>query len=270
MMKAVANQLGALLITLSPEMIKDHFLDKIEATRLIHMIFTVARDDRFGPVLLNIDECEQFFQSSTGKQVDRSGPVRFQKDLLIYKNQAIEKKDRVIIIGTTAHPELLDPKTIKYKGPGGKPEKQGMFEKYLFFPPPNYVDRLLLWKSFVNEDSGEKVGDGERVPSKLHRKCIDFSVLASKSEGYTAGRIRRSVELARKLSDTSETGSGSNQSRALSEKVLLAQLESFDAVGNEDRMRFVNFAKAMEQKSKSAAGTGDKKEKAGGKAKASK
>ena len=205
MVKAVANQLGALLISLSPELIKDVCLDKTEATRLIHIVFAIARCGRFGPVVLHIDDCEQFFQSSTGKQVDKSGPVRFQKDLLIYKNQAIQKKDRVIIIGTTAHPELLDPKIIQHKGPGGKPEKQGMFEKFLFFPPPNYVDRLLLWKAFV----GEKADDDER-------ECIDFSSLASKSEGFTAGSIRRSVESAREALVASATGTGGNQSRVLS------------------------------------------------------
>jgi len=260
MVKAVANQLGALLISLSPELVKDQFLDKTETTRLIHLVFAVAQSERFGPVVLNIDDCEQFFQSPTGKQVDKSGPVRFQKDLLIYKNQAIQKKDRVIIIGTTAHPELLDPKICQYKGSGSKPEKQGMFEKFLFFPPPNYVDRLLLWKAFVSE----KAGDDER-------RCIDFSSLAFKSEGFTAGSIRRSVESTREALLTSEAGIGGNQGKVSSEKDLLAQLESLDmgAVGSEDRMRFVNFAKARAEQKPSGNGAGAS-EKKGGKAKAPK
>ena len=246
MVKTVATQLGALLITLSPKLIENDFLDKSEATRLIHMIFTIARDERYGPVVLHIDGCEHFFQSSTGKQVDKSGPVRFQKDLLLYKNQAVQKKDRFIVIGTTAHPELLDSKIIKYKGPGGKPEKQGMFEKFLFFPPPDYVSRLLMWKAFINEyarDIGEE-----------QLKGIDFSLLASKSKGLAAGSIRRCIELTRKSLDTD-----CKESWALSEVGLLDHLETDTAVGDDDRSRFINFAQSLEQKPKSNIGVDDKK-----------
>ena len=241
-------KLGALLITLSPKLIENDFFDKAEATRLIHMVFTIAQDERYGPVVLHIDGCEHFFQSSTGKQVDKSGPVRFQKDLLLYKNQAVQKKDRFIVIGTTAHPELLDRKIIKYKGPGGKPEKQGMFEKFLFFPPPDYVSRLLMWKSFINEYMYA------RDISEEQSKGIDFSLLASKSQGLTAGSIRRCVELTHKSLDT-----GCNESWALSEAGLLDHLETDTAVGDDDRSRFINFAQSMELKPKSNVGVDDKK-----------
>ena len=246
MVKTVATQLGGLLITLSPKLIDNNFLDKSEATRLIHMVFSIARDERYGPVVLHIDGCEHFFQSSTGKQVEKSGPVRFQKDLLLYKNQAVQKKDRFIVIGTTEHPERLDSKIIKYKGPGGKPEKQGMFEKFLFFPPPDYVSRMLMWKSFISEyarDIGEE-----------QLKGIDFTLLASKSKGLAAGSIRRCVELTRKSLDT-----GCKESWALSEVGLLDHLKTDKAVGDDDRSRFIDFAQSMEQKAKSNVGVDDKK-----------
>ena len=256
MVKAVANQLGALLISLSPKLIEDSFLDKSEATRLVHMVFTIARDEKYGPMVLHIDECEHFFQSSTGKQVDKSGPVRFQKDLLFYKNQTVQKKDRFIIIGTTAHPELLDSKIIKHKGHGGKPEKQGMFEKILFFPLPDYVDRLLLWKSFLSKNA--------RETSKVQPKGIDFSLLASKSKGFSAGSIERCAELAQK--SLSETNTLSKESRVLSEIDLLSNLETTKAVGDEDRLRFINFTKSMEQKPKMNSAVNDSKAKGKGKA----
>jgi len=248
MVKAVANQLGALLIRLSPELVKGNFHDKSEVTRLIHMIFTVACDERHGPVVLHIDDCEQFFQSSTGKQVDKSGPVRFQKDLLFYKNQMVQKKDRFIIIGTTEHPELLENKVVQYKGRCGKPEKQGMFEKFLFFPTPDYVDRLLLWKAFVGE-------------VHVHQRRLDYSLLASNSKGHTAGTIRRCVESTRKASALSETACICSEKNTCtcSEIDLLAHLETAIAIGDEDRMRFINFARLMEQKPNSTAGAGDKK-----------
>lgn len=258
MVKTVATQLGGLLITLSPKLIENDFLDKSEATRLIHMIFTIARDERYGPVVLHIDECEHFFQSATGKLVDKSGPVRFQKDLLLYKNQAVQNKDRFIVIGSTEHPELLDSKIIKYKGPGGKPEKEGMFEKFLFFPPPDYISRLLMWKSFISEYA--------RDIGKVQPKDIDFSLLASKSQGLTAGSIRRCVELTRKSMVLSEMDTGCKESWALSEVGLLDHLETDKAVGDEDRSRVINFAKSMEQKSKINVGVEDKKK---GKGKAS-
>ena len=63
----------------------------------------------------------------------------------------------------------------------GKPEKQGFFEKFLFFPYPSYPDRVMLWKHFVKKClNGE--GGKKEVPDNF-----DISSLAHISEGYSAG-----------------------------------------------------------------------------------
>jgi hypothetical protein len=51
------------------------------------------------PVVIYIDECEQFFAGGK-KNKDKDGPSRFKKDLLLYKNLALGPEHRVIIIGT--------------------------------------------------------------------------------------------------------------------------------------------------------------------------
>ena len=59
---------------------------------------------------------------------------------------AIQPEHRIIIIGTTRHPELADTKQLK-----------GFFEKFLYLPYPNYPSRLMLWKMFLREIIGAQV-----------------------------------------------------------------------------------------------------------------
>ena len=69
----------------------------------------------------------------------------------------------------------------------GEPEKQGFFEKFLFFPYPGYPDRVMLWKHFVKKClNGE--GGKKEVPDNF-----DISSLAHISEGYSAGAIYKAV-----------------------------------------------------------------------------
>ncbi len=123
---AVANELGALFIDFSPKNIPEKFQrDKIAATKLIHMVFTLAKDSTFAPIVIYIGNCEMFFLSTKKKKgIDTSFASKFQKELLIYKNQALNK-ERVIIIGSSSSPWDGDLKQMKWKGPGGKPDKQG-------------------------------------------------------------------------------------------------------------------------------------------------
>ena len=127
MAEAVASELGAMIIDLSPSRLAGNFTDKNGATKLIHMVFSVAKDPLYAPVVIYVDECDQIFQTTKKKKgsSDTNGLRKFQKDLLIYKNQSLSKEDRVLIIGCTKHPELADFKTLKWKGARGKPEKQG-------------------------------------------------------------------------------------------------------------------------------------------------
>lgn len=125
--QAITNQTGALLINLSPDRIPEKYLtEKHGTTKLIHMAFSVAKDPKFSPVVIYLDECDIYFQSSKKKK-KANAALKLQKDLLIYKNQCLGTNDRVLVIGCSRRPWEAELKTLKWKGSSGKPEKQGMF-----------------------------------------------------------------------------------------------------------------------------------------------
>eukprot|EP00981_Chlorochromonas_danica_P013134 scaffold5903_cov165-Ochromonas_danica.AAC.9 len=216
--EAVAHELGALLIHLTPAKLKGQFGGKSGPTKLVHMVMTVARDPAMQPVVIYIDECEQFFTGGK-KSKDKEGPSRFKKDLLLYKNQALGPEHRVVIIGTTKQPELGDVKDMK-----------SFFDKVLFMPYPDYASRVLIWKKYIEE----KIRDGliyndsvaqtvnpngnatpappppigssaaqkkpmseEEIQMRIRfgMERINISSLAHVSEGYSAGSIARAVRM---------------------------------------------------------------------------
>lgn len=202
MVEAVAHELGGLVIHLTPEKLKGLFPGKSGPTKLVHLVMTVSRDPAFQPVVVYMDNCEQFFAGGGKKSKgDKDGPARFKKDLLIYKNQALETQHRVIIIGTSKNPEGGDLKDLK-----------NFFDRFLYFPYPDYASRVLIWKHYIDEQiraSCKKLAErtaaelGNKMPSnnltqqqtaELVQQCLDkldISSLAHISEGYSAGAIAR-------------------------------------------------------------------------------
>lgn len=195
--QAIANHTKALLINLSPSKIPEKYLtEKHGTTKLVHMIFTVAKDPKFSPVIIYLDECEIYLQSSKKKK-KANAALKLQKDLLIYKNQALSYDDRVLVIGCSRKPFDGEMKTLKWKGGSGKPEKQGtcdicckrveqsmcskfypfsgFFEKCIHIPCPSSADRIVLWKKFVldnlNSFTKEKV------------RNLNYALLSQESEG---------------------------------------------------------------------------------------
>ena len=123
--RAVANELGAIFIDFSPSKIPEETLHlKGGPTKLLHLVFTLAKDEANSPVVIFIGECEKYFQSTKKKKGKSIFASKFQKELLIYKNQGI-RHERIVIIGSTTCPWEADAKQLKWKGPCGKPEKQG-------------------------------------------------------------------------------------------------------------------------------------------------
>ena len=205
MVEAVAHELGGLIIHLTPEKLRGLFPGKSGPTKLVHLVMTVARDPSFQPVVVYMDSCEQFFAGGGKKSKgDKDGPARFKKDLLLYKNQALETQHRVIIIGTSKAPENGDIKELK-----------NFFDRFLYFPYPDYSSRVLIWKYYIDEQIriGWKKSSADRVIadlpssaaklstsaaasliSELVQSCLDrldLSSLAHISEGYSAGAIAR-------------------------------------------------------------------------------
>lgn len=181
MTEIVASEVGALIINLSSTVIGNRFEGANDATKLIHMIFTVSKERSLSPVIIYLDDCHEFFLGKTKKKGENSEAInmamkRFQKDLLIYKNQYLTKEDRVLVIGCTNMPDAGDMKLMKWKGPSGKAEKQGFFEHAFYFPNISNSSRSLIWK--------------EAICRKVNCQCqLDFELLAHMSSGYSAGKI---------------------------------------------------------------------------------
>lgn len=138
MVQTVASEIGALLIHLSSATIGTSFGGKEGATKLIHMVFTVAKEKAHAPVIIYLDNCHEFFLGKAKKGGGSTGNAelqRFQKDLLVYKNQALKNEDRVLVLGCTPLPGTGDVKLLRWKGSKGKPEKQGFFRALLVLPP---------------------------------------------------------------------------------------------------------------------------------------
>lgn len=201
MVEAVAHELGGLIIHLTPEKLKGLFPGKSGPTKLVHLVMTVARDPSFQPVIIYMDSCEQFFSGGGKKSKgDKDGPARFKKDLLLYKNQALETQHRVIIIGTSKTPENGDMKELK-----------NFFDRFLYFPYPDYSSRVLIWKYYIEEQirlgykklsersvdvtiKNQSSTPSQQQITELIQSCydkLDISSLAHISEGYSAGSIAR-------------------------------------------------------------------------------
>lgn len=200
----VASELGALLIHLSPEKLKGLFSGKNGPTKLVHMVMTVAKDPSMQPVVVYIDECEQFFAGGGKKSKgDKDGPSRFKKDFMVYKDDLVKNHTtaRVIIIGTSKQPE------------GDTKDARKFFDRFLYLPYPDYSSRLMLWSAYLRKHVAEayrkiiadsKVEHGrafktgitsDNVKSLVSEavSTLDLSSLAHISEGYTAGAIVRTV-----------------------------------------------------------------------------
>lgn len=185
MVQTIASEIGALLIHLSSSKIGRSFGGKEGATKLIHMVFTVARERANAPVVICLDGCHEFFMGKS-KKGGSSEMQRFQKDLLVYKNQSLKKEDRVLVVGCTNDPGLGDVKLLRWKGPAGKPEKQGFFERALYFPRANHADRATLWKGLVRRRVSA-------FDARLNAPDMDYASLAFLSDGFNAGEISSAV-----------------------------------------------------------------------------
>ena len=188
MTEIIASEVSALVIELSSTSIGNTYEEGNDATKLIHMIFTVAKEKSLSPVIIYLDKCHEFFTGKSKKKgsggnsdVINESMKRFQKDLLIYKNQYLTKEDRVLVIGCTNMPEVVDMKLMKWKGPSGKAEKQGFFEYALYLPSISQSSRSLLWKEAITRKVKE---------TSSQCQCrLDFNLLAYMTAGYSAGKI---------------------------------------------------------------------------------
>ena len=248
----IANELGGLLIHITPEKVKGLFPGKSGPTILVHMIMTVARDPTMQPVIVYIDECEKFFTGGK-KMKDKDGPARFKKDFLLYKNQALSNEHRCIIMGTTNLPEDGDLKDMKT-----------FFDKMIYMPYPDYASRYSIWKyylierviqglypDFTHEDEEKRIlhlSANELTAYEIEKKSaislillhVDISTLANISVGYSAGAIARAVR-----SVVTERRIKMIKYQPLDSKDFIDYLSIQSVTYQDDRMVFTNFIKTV-------------------------
>ena len=121
---------------------------------------------------------------------------------------------------------------LKWKGPTGKPEKQGFFERFLHFPTPHYSDRRILWAHFISDHIFEHNRHSE-LPK------LNYSTLAQCTEGYSAGSIKQCV-----LDVLSDSRKHTLSSKPLAESEFLEKLPS-NSKYPEETSRLLEFTRKV-------------------------
>ncbi|KAL2917952.1 COPII coat Sec23p-Sfb3p heterodimer component [Polyrhizophydium stewartii] len=164
LVQALATEMGAQIFNLSPRNTAGQFVGKANVTKMVHMVFKVARAQ--APSIIYIDNAEMIFAKKVPKD-DTSDPKRIKKDLVKNIKSIKEPGERVILIATSSKPWDADVKTML-----------PLFDKIMLCPKPDYSSRTLLWTRFIQERAGEQV------------KLVNISMLTRMSDGFPAGTVR--------------------------------------------------------------------------------
>ena len=178
---AVASETGAHIFDISPKHISGLYTGKAATTKLLHMVFKVAKANP--PAVIYIDGVEMVFAKKVPKE-DTSDPKRLKKDL-IKQLKSLEVSDRVLVVGNSAHPWDGDIKALL-----------PCFEKVLLCPKPNYASRSLLWRSYIQETftnaagikGGALAGLNQSLNQLMHK--INITLLTRLSDGMSAGDMK--------------------------------------------------------------------------------
>jgi SpoVK/Ycf46/Vps4 family AAA+-type ATPase len=162
MANIIASETGAYFFNISPKNTAGQFLGKPNVTKMVHMVFKVAKANP--PAVIFIDNIEMIFAKKVPKD-DQTDPKRIKKDLL-KQLKGLKAEDRVIVIGNSYKPWDGD---IKAMLP--------IFDKVVYTPKPDYASRFILWKDFILK----------KAPTQA--KEINISLLTRMSEGLSAGSI---------------------------------------------------------------------------------
>jgi SpoVK/Ycf46/Vps4 family AAA+-type ATPase len=163
LVQALASEIGAQLFNLSPRNTAGQFVGKANVTKMVHMVFKVARAQ--APAIIYIDGAEMIFAKKVPKD-DTSDPKRIKKDLAKSIKLIKDHAERVILIATTNKPWDGDAKAML-----------PLFDKTLYVPKPDYSSRFTMWKEFITRKAPEYVSS------------INISLLTRMSEGVSTGTI---------------------------------------------------------------------------------
>jgi len=171
--QCVANATGATLFDLSPTVTDGKYAGKSEQTKMVHMVFKMAR--LYAPSVIVIDHFEKLQIADNKKKkayMEALGldlpPNRIKKDVAKeYKFQT--PGDQVLILGLADRPYEAVKKDRK--------AVVGFFQKFIYCPLPDYGSRVLLWRELFAKH-------GLPLP-----QSFDVSTLATLTQGYASGDI---------------------------------------------------------------------------------
>eukprot|EP00401_Gymnodinium_catenatum_P083275 CAMPEP_0117501452 /NCGR_PEP_ID=MMETSP0784-20121206/23305_1 /TAXON_ID=39447 /ORGANISM="" /LENGTH=861 /DNA_ID=CAMNT_0005296705 /DNA_START=118 /DNA_END=2703 /DNA_ORIENTATION=- len=178
--RAIATETGATFFDFSPKVTKDLPKEggKNASTLLLYKMFLCAQDS--APSVIYIDEVDQVFQIVKRRgRGDANAPSRFKKDLVaaikeVKRGPESTEQDRILFIGCTSKP---------YEDTVDIEELRKAFDEKVWVHCPDYGSRYKLWLNFMGQHGVFP------DPTKFNT-----SVLASVSEGYSAGSIKQTVD----------------------------------------------------------------------------
>ncbi|MEZ0393538.1 MAG: AAA family ATPase [Desulfurococcaceae archaeon] len=167
---ALANEIGAALISVSPATIMSKWLG--EAEKNVAKVFNKARELAAKmPVIIFIDEVDGLFQEFSDEV---GGEKRMRNQFLMEMDGLKEKENSrlpLFVVGATNKPWKLDIGFIR------------RFEKRIYVPPPDRETRKNLFKHYIEKLQGVYKVEG-----------IDYERLADLTEGYSSADIASIVK----------------------------------------------------------------------------
>jgi len=158
---AVANEIKAKFMQVDAASIMSKWLG--EAEQNVAKLFSSARKEaKFSPVIIFIDELDSLMGV---RRFEVGGETRVRNQFLKEMDGIIDKKNpiRVYVIGATNKPWDLDYAFIR------------RFQKRIYVPPPNYSQRLGMFKLYTK-------------PLKI-ASDVDLKELARLTEGFSGSDI---------------------------------------------------------------------------------
>nr|XP_060639927.1 dynein regulatory complex protein 11 isoform X1 [Anolis sagrei ordinatus] len=165
---ALCTETGANLFNLSASNIAGKYPGKAGLQLMLHMVFKVAK--QLQPSVIWIGDTEKTFYKKVPKAEKEIQPKRLKKQLA-KRLKTLKMEDRVLIMGTTKRPFDADLRPLCR-----------VYKKIILVPRPDYASRFVLWKYFIQQNSG------------VISKQLNISCLAQVSDGYTQGQLLNAVQ----------------------------------------------------------------------------
>ncbi|MDE1869022.1 MAG: AAA family ATPase [Candidatus Micrarchaeota archaeon] len=160
MMRALANEIRASFYLVKAPNLISAFPGETE--RMISNIFAVAKKN--SPCVLFIDEIDSVARNRESADVDEAH--RHALSQLLQEIDGFQKINKVIIVGATNVPQLIDPAMMR----------PGRFDKIIYMPLPDLNGRKKIFKIYLN-----------KLPAS---KDIDLDKIAEETERYSGADIK--------------------------------------------------------------------------------